>query len=86
MNLSVTAKYPQGGSIKGGARHGINGGFGMGTEATGTPTAFPQGYKGLSTIVKDMYCDIGISHKTITLGNGGESSIFDAARDDRRRV
>lgn len=82
LELIGHSEVPTGGSIKGGARHGINGGFGMGTEATGTPTAFPQGYKGLSTIVKDMYCDIGISHKTITLGNGGESSIFDAARDE----
>lgn len=73
---------PTGGDIKGGAKYGINGGFGMGNETSATPTAFPQLYKGLSTTAKDMYVDIAISHKTVKLADGGSGSIFNALKEE----
>lgn len=82
LEMIKKAGVPTGGDIIGGARYGINGGFGMGNEESATPKAFPQQYKRLKTTAKDMYCDIGISHKTVTLAQGGAGSIFNALKDE----
>lgn len=57
---------------------GINGGFGFGAEGLNTPKAGEQRYLDFEIKAVDMYVDIGISHKTVTLGSSNTSAMINA--------
>ena len=57
---------------------GINGGFGFGAEGLNTPRAGEQRYHDFEIKAVDMYVDIAISHKTVTLGSSNTSAMINA--------
>ncbi len=57
---------------------GINGGFGFGSDGLNTPKAGEQRYIDFEVKAVDMYVDIGISHKTVTLGASNTSAMINA--------
>ena len=69
-------------TITGAAPIGINGGFGFGAEGSATPSAGALSYDAFKLNAKDMYVDIQISHKTVTLGQSSASSIVNVVANE----
>lgn len=57
---------------------GLTGGFGYGAEGVPTPIAGPQRYERFRTVTKDLYVNIEISEKTVTLGNKSKAALVNA--------
>lgn len=65
-------------TIKAAATYGVNGGVGWGVDGSDTPVSGPQLYKDFEIGLRNLYCNIEISDKTIKLGSKSESSMIDA--------
>lgn len=57
---------------------GLNGGFGFGAEGEATPNAGEQRYLDFELNAVDMYVDMQISNKTVTLGSSNVGSMINA--------
>lgn len=60
------------------ASFGHNGGVGFGVDGSDTPVSGPQMYKDFEIGLRNLYCNIEISDKTIKLATKSESSMIDA--------
>ena len=65
-------------TVKAAATFGLNGGVGFGVDGSDTPISGPQMYKDFEIGLRNLYCNIEISDKTIKLGSKSESSMIDA--------
>lgn len=65
-------------TVKLAAPVGLNGGFGFGAEAAATPKSGEQRYLNFELNAVDMYVDVQVSHKTMTLGSSNVSSMINA--------
>ena len=69
-------------NLVGAAPVGINGGFGFGAEGADTPNAGAMNDVRYTLQSKDLYVDVQISHKTITLGQSNKSVIINAVEPE----
>lgn len=69
-------------NLVGAAPVGINGGFGFGAEGADTPNAGAMNDVRYTLQSKDLYVDVQISHKTITLGQSNKSVIINAVEQE----
>lgn len=65
-------------TVRAAATFGLNGGVGFGVDGSDTPISGPQMYKDFEIGLRNLYCNIEISDKTIKLGSKSESSMIDA--------
>lgn len=65
-------------TVRAAATFGLNGGVGFGIDGSDTPISGPQMYKDFEIGLRNLYCNIEISDKTIKLGSKSESSMIDA--------